>query len=324
MRVGKLSSKELNELILNKTAPTRSEVLVSAGVAEDCAAVKCDDFLLLTSDPITSACANSGRLAILISSNDIASSGGEPFACLLTIIAPSFATAEDIAEIMDDAYATASKLNIDIIGGHTEFSDSVNRTILSCTMLGKASNVVTTGGAKPFDSIVMTKTAGIEATSILANDFEARLVSGGLSLDEIAEAKAYIDNISVLNEGRIAVKVGVNSMHDITEGGVYGAVAEMCEASGLGAYVLADKIPVSELTLKICSILNIEPKRLISSGSMIMTTQSPEKLIYELEKVGICATKIGEMNDKKRIVASFKGVETLLSVTPDELLKIKR
>jgi Hydrogenase maturation factor len=137
MRAGKLSSSELNEAVFSNTAPTRAEVLLSSRLAEDCAAVQSDGVILLTTDPITAAGKNLGKLAVLVSSNDIVASGGEPFCCLLTIIAPPTADVSDIAEIMADARAAAAGVNADIVGGHTEFSDAVTRNVVSCTMLGK-------------------------------------------------------------------------------------------------------------------------------------------------------------------------------------------
>lgn len=100
MRVGKLTSLELQNFIISKTQDKRKETVFSAGLAEDCAAVKTDDLLLITTDPITAASQNAGKLAIIVTANDIASSGGEPFACLLTIIAPQQSTAQEVGEVM--------------------------------------------------------------------------------------------------------------------------------------------------------------------------------------------------------------------------------
>lgn len=62
-------------------------------------------------------------------------------------------------------------------------------------------------------------------------------------------------------------------MHDITEGGVLGAVWEICELSGLGCEILEKQIPVDELTLKFSEVLNFDWKRLISSGSMLIVVK---------------------------------------------------
>ncbi len=66
---------------------------------------------------------------------------------------------------------------------------------------------------------------------------KAELLKEVLSQSELEQAKAMLDNISVIPEGIIGGVFGVSAMHDVTEGGVLGAVWEMCEASGLGCII---------------------------------------------------------------------------------------
>lgn len=127
MRIGKLTSQELQKYVFDKTVAKNPEILQSAGLAEDCAALRTPKILLLTTDPITATGNNAGRLAITVSANDVAVSGGTPLCCLLTIIAPTTASAEDVGKFMKEAHETAEALGIDIVGGHTEFSEAVNR-----------------------------------------------------------------------------------------------------------------------------------------------------------------------------------------------------
>jgi len=58
----------------------------------------------------------------------------------------------------------------------------------------------------------------------------------------------------VLKEGIIAGTFGVNSMHDVTEGGILGAVWEVTEASETGAVIYKSKVPVKDETQKICKV----------------------------------------------------------------------
>ena len=53
-------------------------------------------------------------------------------------------------------------------------------------------------------------------------------------LTSVAEGKLMLDNVSVVKEGVIAGKIGTHGMHDVTEGGILGAVWEMCNISKLG------------------------------------------------------------------------------------------
>jgi hydrogenase expression/formation protein HypE len=291
MRIGKLTNEELKDCVIDVIGAKRPEVLSSAGISKDCAAIRCGDIILLTSDPITASSHIAGKLAVLVSSNDIAAGGGTPFCCLLTIIAPATASAADIKAVMTEAQEQASALNIDIVGGHTEFSPHVNRVIVSCTMLGKTPRII----GKPLkegDSIVMTKYAGLEGTVILANDMRAAV---GLTDGELSEIDALTDGISVLKESRVATDFDISLMHDITEGGVFGAVREICTANGVGAEIFEEKIPLLPVTDKICKKLNLNPYKLISSGSMLIISRDYEELIGALKKAGVWAAKIGEI-----------------------------
>ncbi|MDR2047630.1 MAG: AIR synthase [Clostridiales bacterium] len=301
MRIGKLTVRELKDSVIDVIGIKRSEVLASAGISKDCAAVKCDDIILLTTDPITASSHIAGKLAIIVASNDVAAGGGEPFCCLLTVIAPKEATAEDVKAVMTEAEKQAAAFNIDIVGGHTEFSPYVSRMVVSCTMLGRAKKIVGKE-LKSGASIVMTKYAGLEGTVILANDAAAL----SLNRKERAEADALEDSLSVLKEGAAAAALEISLMHDITEGGVLGAVYEMCLAAGKGADIYGEKIPILPITDKICRALKINPLKLISSGSMLVVTENPAELIDALAAENINAVKIGEINDTGA-VRMFQG-----------------
>lgn len=319
MRAGKLTSEELNSVVLNKIESGRKEVVLSAALSEDCAAISCEDVLLLTTDPITATGRGAGRLAIDVCANDVAAGGGEPFCCLLTIIAPIDATTAEVAEVMNEATARAKALNVDIVGGHTEFSDAVNRTVVSCTMVGRCKRIVRTAGSRLGDSLVLTKTAGIEGTYVLAHDYADRL---NLTAEEREEAAGYVDKLSVLTEGRIATDYA-HAMHDVTEGGVLGAACEMSESAGLGVELYLDKIPVAALTKKVCDGLGIDVYGLLSSGSMLIATDDAEGLIVALTKAGVAATEIGRLTNGARVAITKDG-EINLAVTADEIYKAGR
>ncbi|MDR3263984.1 MAG: AIR synthase [Clostridiales bacterium] len=318
MRIGKLTNDELTNNVIDVIGTKRPEVLSSAGISKDCAAVKCGDIILLTSDPITAASHIAGRLAIIVSSNDIAAGGGEPFCCLLTIIAPTDATPDDIRAVMTEAQSQAAALDIDIVGGHTEFSPSVNRTIVSCTMLGRTVKPAARklqGG----DSIIMTKYAGLEGTIIAANDKGEKLSlsdSDRLFVDGLAE------NLSVLKESKAVSGYDV-LMHDITEGGVFGAIYEVCLSQNSGADIYTSDIPVLPVTNKICNTLGLDPYRLISSGSMLIFTDKPQEILSALHSDNIKAAKIGEINDTGTVRAFFDSGDTvIIDSGEDEICKL--
>jgi hydrogenase expression/formation protein HypE len=306
MKAGKLNWDDLNEIINNNRGNRRKEVRINGAVGEDCSIIEYGDFdCVLSTDPITGASRNIGRLAVNINCNDIASSGTEPLGILVTILAPESSTLNDIKSVMEEISSECRKLNIEIIGGHTEITGSVNRMIVSCTVIGKGicGSAVATSGAQLNDDIVVTKNLCLEGTSIIVNDYYDN-VKTFLDKDEIEEARDYINNISVLKEGLIAGKYGVNSMHDITEGGVLGALWEVSTASKKGFMVNGDKLPLTPVTRKICSAFDIDPLKLISSGSMLITCKKGEGLLKALDEEGIKATIIGKITKDKGLVSN--------------------
>ena len=159
----------------------------------------------------------------------------------------------------------------------------MNRTIVSATAIGKTSikALVKTSGAKPGDLIYITKQAATEGTAIIAHDKESDLL-GYLTKEEVAFAKSMIDAINVVPEGKIAACAGASAMHDATEGGILGAIHELCEASGTGCLIDYEKINIQAVTQRICDFYKINPLKLISSGSMVICIS--EKVALNMER----------------------------------------
>ncbi len=299
MEIGKLPNHLLEEIVFKNIKNRRKEVLVGAAIGEDNAIIDFgDEICALSTDPITGTTKHIGKLAVYISCNDVSSSGAEPIGIMLTILAPPTVTEKDIETIMKEAGEAAKELNVEIIGGHTEITDAVNRVVVSSTVIGKQKkeNMIHSKKAKVGDKILMTKYAAIEGTTILAKELRDYLIDK-IGEEKIQEARNMYKHISVMKEGIICGKVGVNYMHDITEGGILGAVWEAAVAIGKGVKIYEDLIPIKDVTKEIANILNIDPYRLISSGSMliIVDEEKVDLLKEELGKDGIKVTEIGEV-----------------------------
>jgi hydrogenase expression/formation protein HypE len=324
MKVGKLNWDDLKQIIDGNKSVVRSDVRIRSGIGEDCSVIDFGEYeCVVSTDPITGADKNIGKLAVNINCNDIASCGVEPVGILVTILVPKTATLQDIKNIMAEIDEETKKYNVEILGGHTEVTEAVNRIVVSCTAIGKGKkgSAVATSGAKIGDDIVVTKLLCMEGTSIIVNDHLYK-VSNVLTLKEIEIAKDYVNSISVINEGCIAGEVGVNAMHDITEGGVLGALWEVAEASDLGFRVYNDKMPISDITYKICDTLHIDPLKFISSGSMLITVTDGKELVDKLNSKGIKATNIGKITESRGILVTDNIERDVLPPTRDELFSI--
>lgn len=327
MNIGKVPENVLKRSILKKIEVRRSEILIGAGVGEDCAvlALKEDEVFVLSTDPITGTAVDIGSLAVNVTANDLASAGAEPVGLLVTALLPPSTTEEDIKKIMSDIEKVCEPMNIQVMGGHTEITDAVNQPILSITGVGKAKRncIISTSGARPGDDVVVSKWIGLEGTSILAKEYEAELTKK-FPARMIYEAAQYDRFLSVVPEAAPAVKSGVTAMHDVTEGGIFGALWEMAEASHVGLEVELKKIPVKQETIEICNYFDINPYGLISSGSMLMAAPDGNALVMELNKAGIPATVIGKFTDSNdRVLINGENRRFLEPPKTDELYKVK-
>ena len=106
-------------------------------------------------------------------------------------------------------------------------------------------------------------------------------------------------------------------MHDITEGGVYGALWEVAEASSVGIEVDISKIPIKQETIEICEFYNLNPYELISSGSLLIVLDKGNDLVAKLKEKGISAAVIGKTTtgqDKIATNGEYKRFYHLLRV----------
>jgi hydrogenase expression/formation protein HypE len=131
--------------------------------------------------------------------------------------------------------------------------------------------------------------------------------------------------ISVVKEGVIGGRLGATAMHDVTEGGLLGAVWEIAESSGVGFELYDESIPITKDTAEICGILGINPLKLISSGMMVMTTHDRDLLVDTLKENGINAACIGRIvaNKGRRVLISDRTEERVSPPEADELFNIK-
>ena len=325
MEIGKVPENVLKRSILKQIKTKRPEVLVGADVGEDCAIIglQPDEVMVLSTDPITGTTKEMGRWAVMISANDIASSGAEVIGVLVCALLPPRIREIKIRELMQEIEACCQELNIQVVGGHTEVTDAVNRPVLSVTGIGKVKKdrMLPTKGAKPGQDIVITKWAALEGTAILAKEKEEELLQKFPAF-LIEEAKGYSQYLSIIKEAAIAGKSNVSAMHDITEGGVFGALWEMAESAGVGLTIDLKKIPIKQATVEICNYFDVNPYEMMSSGSLMLAADNGYDLVRVLEESGIHAAVIGKVTEgNDRVVTNGEETRFLEPPKTDQLYK---
>lgn len=312
--------------VIRQLHTKREEVLVGAAVGEDCAAMALaeDEMFVISTDPITGTAQDIGKLAILVTTNDLASAGAEPIGVMLTILLPENFEEPELKQMMQQLESACKEVSVQIMGGHTEVTRAVSQPIVSVCGVGKAKKgqLITTGGARPGMDMIATKWIGLEGTSIIAKEKEQELLTRYTD-DFIRKAKEFDRYLSVMGEAAIAVSCGVGAMHDVTEGGIFGALWEMAEASSVGLEIDLKRIPIRQETVEICEFFDINPYGLISSGCMLMAAEDGNTLVRKLEKAGIPAVVIGKATvGNDRVIVNEEERRFLEPPKTDELYKV--
>jgi len=316
---GKIPLDILKEVVFKNLGAERSEVVLGPAAGLDGAVLDVGSKNAIVSmDPITGAVERIGWEAININANDVATFGVEPaffFSCLLL---PENVDCKIVETISSQMNAAAKELGIAIVGGHCESTQGLtNPIVVGCIMgLTEKGKYVTAAGAKAGDKLILTKSAGIEGTAILASDREAQLKKV-FPPSLIESAKRFSGQISIVKDALTAYRTGgVHAMHDPTEGGILNGIHEMADAAGLGVRVFEEKITVEPETAKICRFYEIDPLQLISSGALLIAAKPEEaiKIIDALSLEHIYADVVGEfnINPNKRILMHKDGIAEML------------
>jgi len=325
--LGKIPIDILKEVVFKNLGAERKEVIVGPSAGIDGAVLDLGDKSLIVSmDPITGAVERIGWLAVNVNANDVATFGVDPVFLFSCIMLPENADRKLVETISTQMNAASKDLGIAIVGGHCEITPGLtNPIVVGCTMgLTEKGRYVTAGGAKPRDKLILTKSAGIEGTAIIATDREQTLKKT-MSATMLQAAKNFYTQISVVKDALTAYQTsGVHAMHDPTEGGIAGGIHEIADASNVGAKVFEEAIPVQPETAKICSYFQIDPLQLISSGALLISAEakSANEIVRHLKLERIQASVIGEFteNAEHRVLMQKGGAqEALLRPLSDNL-----
>jgi hydrogenase maturation factor len=328
---GKLPNDLLEKLIEKYTFPNNS-VIVGPSIGEDAAAIDIGDrYLLAKTDPITFVTEDIGTYAICINANDIATMGGKPRWFLATILLPEGSTTPELAEqIFSQLSSECRKYEISLCGGHTEITIGLNSPIVIGLMIGEVSKdaLITTGGAREGDDIILTKGIAIEAVSIIAREKREELTSlfGERFLSDCSRL-IETPGLSVVRDAEIAVKNGIiHSMHDPTEGGLATGLYEVARASDKGIIIELDSVPVMSYCKIISEHYGLDPLGLIASGALLITLGSDdtENVLSALRSEGIAAVKVGEVLPKSEgmLLRQGKEIKDLPRFERDEITKL--
>ena len=322
MKIGKLSINALKRSVLRQLNTRREEVMNGAGIGEDCATFAFSDHAMTVScmqeaavapeADIGEKCSAEERtMAQLVHkcANNLAVKGAEPVAALITLLLPESAEEHILKELMSEAEKICNSLHMQIAGGQTRITAAAVTPYAVVSGIGKLPPKIhsSLSGAKPGQDVVVSKWIGLEGTAYFARKYKEKL-SERYPAYLVEEAAGFDKYLSIIPEAAVAVKSGVCAMHDVSEGGIFGALWEFSERAGVGLTIDFKKLPLRQETVEVCECCDVNPYELLSGGSLIMASEDGPALVEALKAEGIPAVTVGKVTDSNDRIL-FNGGE---------------
>jgi len=308
--VGKISPEIFEPLIKPHLGKHRPEVLVGPqhGVDVGIVDIGAGQVMALTTDPFfivpEYGWERAAWFAVHILASDASTSGLQPAYFTVDLNLPRSIGREDLEAMWQTVDQTCRDIGMAIVTGHTARYDGTNYPMVggaTVISMGKKDAYLTPTMARVGDAVVVTKGAAIEATGLFGVTFPDR-IAAALGQDVARAAEDLFYQMSVVKDALTAVEVGVHdagvtAMHDATEGGVWGGLYEIAEASHVGMLVDRNGVVVRPEVQAVCDLFGMDPYISISEGTLLLTCR-PEKasaVIDRLADAGISASRVGEV-----------------------------
>jgi selenide, water dikinase len=255
----KLPAASIGPLLAH--VPTRPDpnVLVGFDTADDAGVYRLRDDLAIVQTvdfftPIVDDPFDFGRIAAANALSDIYAMGAEPVSAVnLVAFSLEQLGEEPLIEILRGGAAIAAEAGTAILGGHS-IDDPEPKYGLAVTGVVHPDEVLTNGGGRAGDVLVLTKPLGAGAVSTaIKRSLEA-------PLDEAVAVMSTLNR----DASEAARTAGVHALTDVTGFGLLGHLHELCAASGLAAEVDAGAVPVIDGVLE---LLADPSERAIAGGT---------------------------------------------------------
>jgi hydrogenase maturation factor len=309
-RTGKATAEMFEQVILRRLGARDPDVLVGPQHGVDVGVVRVADgvAMALTADPLFVVPAYGWERAAWFAAHILASdasTSGLPLRWMaVDLNLPPEITDEELTALWDAFHRACEGMGVAIVTGHTARYDGCTWPMVGgavCIASGPEDRYVTPTMARPGDRVVVTKGAAIEATALFAATFPERLANG-VGADVVRAADALFGSMTVVPDAAVARAFGlrdegVTSMHDATEGGVFGGLTEVAAASGTGMRIDLAAIPVRPEVRAVCEHAGMDPYTAISEGTLICTVvpDRADAFVDALAAAGIEAAAVGEV-----------------------------
>ncbi len=289
-------------------------------IAPDQALVQTVDFFTpIVDDPYTF-----GQIAATNALSDVYAMGGKPITSLALVCFPDKTDLQILERILAGGLSKMIEAACTVIGGHS-IRDEETKFGYSVTGVVHPQKILTNGGAKAGDALILTKALGTGVISTAIKKGKA----------EPAWIDAAVQSMTTLNKHAVEAITGhgvlaLHSMTDITGFGLIGHAREMALASDVSLRISAGSVPLldgarecvragfmpgglnnnrdfAECVVEYQNGVPEELRALLfdpqTAGGLLISTADPEAVEQALRAAGVSAARIGQVlpNEKSRI-----------------------
>lgn len=271
----KLGSAELAKLLARIPSTPVPELIAGIGNFEDAAVYKISDDLAIVETidffpPVVDDPYMFGQIAAANALSDIYAMGGKPILALNIVCFPTCDFEEHVlADILRGGADQVVKAGAVIAGGH---SIQLDQPVygLAVTGLVNPKEMLTNGGAKPFDKLVLTKPIG---TGVAILGMKAEMLSKSAQ-------EALLRNLSRLNADALQAgrQYEIHALTDVTGFGLVGHLHEMAKGS-----LLKTRLNLNAIRF-LPEVVELAQQGLVPAGSYGNRESFKDKVAY-LNKV---------------------------------------
>ena len=237
-----------------------------------------------------------GWKAVAVNLSDLAAMGGAPAGFLLSLIIPRGLDRRWVLGVAKGAVACGKEHGAQLVGGN--ISSTVHGAlIVDVSMIGvaKKGRGLARAGARPGDRVFVAGSPGESAAGLaILESGDARLRARHPTL-----VAAHLRPVPLLALGMALARAGLATAAADTSDGLAQDLGHVCEASGTGAEIDADLVPISPALHRYCAGAGDDPRVLALSGGedygLVFTTRDGDRPgIARMREAG-AITEIGRV-----------------------------
>ncbi len=217
------------------------KVLIGHETSDDVAVYKINDEIALVQTvdyftPVVNDPYDFGAIGAANAFSDLYAKGVQPLVALNLVGFPIKKLSMDIlGMILKGGAEKALEAGVAIVGGHS-IDDNEPKYGLCVTGLAHPEKIIANSTAKSGDALILTKPLG---TGIISTAIKREKATDDL-IKEVTKSMATLN----LQASLAMTEVGVNSATDVTGFGLLGHLYQMIRASGVGAEIFYNQIPI--------------------------------------------------------------------------------